>query len=269
MTMKKSGYSTLKIEKSGAIAIVKINRPERANAVNLQLIKDLKKLGEDLRTDRKTHVVIITGEGKAFCAGADISKEGRDNWYLGPQPNELLYQRHGQDTGHGLENLDQITIAAVNGPAIGWGLCIATRCDLRIASENAFFSIPETSLGFIYNLGCTYSLVNLVGSAHAKRMIFTCERVGAQEALAMGLVNKVVPPEQLMSAAMEIAERIIAADFTSIRVNKKMINAATIMRTYDLSLIETELVHFATRLGAAEEGMQAQREKRQPHFPEE
>ena len=267
--MKKFEYKTLKFERAGAIAIVTINRPEKANAVNLQIIKDLRKLGGDLRTDLKTRVVIITSAGKVFCAGADISKEGRGHWYEEPQPNERLYQRHGQDAVHGLENLEQITIAAVNGAAMGWGLCIATSCDLRIASENAFFSIPEVSLGFIYSLSCANSLLNLVGPSNAKRMIFTCDRIQAQEALKMRLVDRVVLPNQLMDSAMEMAEKITSMDYASVRIVKKMINAATIAKTYDLNMVETELVAAVTRLGAAEEGIRAFWEKRQPKFPED
>jgi len=267
--MEKFHYKTLMIQKSGAVTVVTLNRPEKANAINLPLLLDLKKLGDDLRTDLKTRTVIITGAGKVFSAGADISKEAQDQWYEDPQPNYRLYQRNGQDIIHALENLDQITIAAINGPAVGAGLGIATSCDLRIASENAFISIPEVSLGSIYNLSCTNSLLNLVGPANAKRLIFTCDRINAQEALAMGLVDKVVPLDRLMDSAMEMAEKIASMDYTAVRVTKKMINAASIAKTYDLSLVETELVGAIYQQGALEEGMRAYREKRQPHFPEE
>ena len=265
--MKKTRYENLTVERMEAITVVTINRPERANAVNLPLLRELRKLSDDMRTDLKTRVVIFTGAGKVFCSGVDVSKEGRDHWYDYPQPNERLYQRHGQDTMHGIENLDQITIAAVNGSALGAGLCIATSCDFRIASEKAIFGVPETGLGFLYSLGCSYSLLALIGPSNAKRLIMTGDRISAQEALAMGLVNKVVPPEQLMSASTEMAEKITSKAPSANRVNKKMINAASIARMYDLCLCETELVAgVQSSAGELEEGLQSYREKRQPRF---
>ena len=268
--MEEIKHGNLIVEKSGEIAIVKINRPKKYNALSFSLLQDLKKLNEDLRTDLRTRVVILTGEGKAFCAGIDVSKEGRDQWFQNPQPNERLYQRNGQEIMRGLGNLDQITIAAINGLCIGAGVCIATNCDFRIVSEKAYFSIPETALGFIYSLSCSYSLLALVGPSKTKRMILACDKVSSQEALAMGLADKVVPQEQLMDAAMEMAGKIISKAPTANRINKKMINAASVERMYTWCLCEAELVAGAqANARELEEGLQAFWEKRQPNFPRE
>ncbi len=268
--MENKTYETLLVEKSGPIAVVTINRPDQYNAVSLQLLKDFGKLAGDLRTDLKTHVVIITGAGKAFSSGVDVSREGRASWTGDPQPTELLYQRHGQDVLRGLENLDQITIAAVNGPAVGAGLGIMTHCDFRIFSEKAWANLSETALGFLLSLGCTYSLTALVGPAWAKRLIMTNERVYAQEAFRIGLADKVVPPDQLMNAAMEMAQQIATKAPHAIRVTKKQVNAASVARMSDLRLLDLELVQgaqgFANELP---EGLQAFYEKRQPKFREE
>jgi len=267
--MESNTYETLLVEKNGPIAVVTINMPETFNAVTVQLLKDLNQLARDMRTDLKTHVVIITGAGKAFCAGVDVTKEGRAGWYSDPQPTELLYQRHGQDALRGLENLDQITIAAVNGPAVGAGAGIAAHCDFRIFSEKGWFSLPETGLGFMLSLGCTYGLVGLIGPAWTKRLIMTNERVNAQEAFRIGLADKVVPPDQLMNACMEMAQQIASKAPMANRVTKKQVNAATIARMDDLRLIEPELVQglqgFANELP---EGLQAMWEKRDPKYPE-
>jgi len=266
--MGKLNYETINVEVQGAIAVAKINRSDAANALNLQMLKDFKKLCDDMRTEVDIDIIIITGEGKHFCAGADISRECRDhNWYLDPQPNERLYQRHGQDTLHALENLDQITIAAVNGVAMGWGLGVCTACDIRIAADNASFSVPEAKLGFIYSIGATSSLINAVGPTHAKWLIFTGERIRAQRALEIGLVSKIVPVDKLMEETMNWAHEIDKADFGSLRINKKIINAETLAKMYDICIVEPELVHGSVHLHAQEEGMAAFREKREPHFP--
>lgn len=268
--MTNNTYETLLVEKSGPIAVVTINRHPQRNSINMQVLKDFVKLAGEFRTDLKTHVVIITGAGSAFSSGVDISKDVRDHWYEDPQPREFLYQRHGQDVMRGLENLDQITIAAVNGAAIGGGLGIATHCDFRIFSEKAWCSLTETGLGFMLSLGCTYSLTALVGPAWAKRLIMTNEKLNAQESLRIGLADKVVPPDQLMSASMEMANQIASKAPFATRVTKKQVNAATVARMGDLRLLDLELV--AGVQGYAQElpeGLQSYYDKRAPRYPEE
>ncbi|MCK4262536.1 MAG: enoyl-CoA hydratase/isomerase family protein [Dehalococcoidia bacterium] len=262
---------TFVVEKSGPIATVTINRPEKLNAFTLSYLFDFKELIDNLRVDLETRLVIFTGAGRAFCAGIDVSEEGRDGWYKRPQQaNERLYQQNGQDIVRSLENLHQVTIAAVNGPCIGLGLCIVTNCDFRIASEEAYFSIPETSLGIPYSNSCLYSLLALVGPSNAKRMIMTCEKVGAQEALTIGLANKVVPHEELMDASLNMARNIAAKGPTAIRLVKRMVNAATTAKMYDLCGVEAELVAaFYAGNNDFEEGLRAFREKRQPRFSTE
>jgi len=263
--------SSFIVEKSGPVAVVTINRPEKLNAFTLSYLFDFKRLIDDLRVDLETRFVVFTGAGRAFCAGIDIGKEERDLWYTSPlQPNERLYQQNGQDIVRSLENLHQVTIAAVNGACVGLGLCIVTNCDFRVASEKAYFSIPETALGIPYSNGCVYSLLALVGPANAKRMIMTCDRIGAQEALTMGLVGKVVPSEHLMDESMGLAETMVSKGPTAIRLVKRMINAATTAQTRDLCMLESEIV--AALYGSEnpfEEGLEAYREKRKARFTTE
>ncbi|MEA3253459.1 MAG: enoyl-CoA hydratase/isomerase family protein [Chloroflexota bacterium] len=256
------------VEKSEPVAVVTMNHPEKLNAFTLAHLLDFQELLGDLRVDLRTRFVIFTGAGRAFCAGVDVTKEGRDQWYADPrQPNERLYQQNGQDLVRALENLHQVTIAAVNGPSVGLGLCIATNCDFRIASERAYFSIPETSLGIPYSNGCLYSLLALVGPSNTKRIIMTCDRIGAREALAMGLVNEVMPEEQLMSASRKMVDKIASKGPTAIRLIKRMVNAASTAKTYDLCVLESELVTaFYSGSNDFEEGLRAFREKKEPRF---
>jgi len=266
--MENNTYKTLVVEKSGPIAVATINM-DAMNAVSVQLLRDLNQLARDMRTDLTTHVVIIASAGKAYSAGVDITKNGRDNWYQDPQPTELLYQRHGQDALRGLENMDQITIAAVNGAAVGAGAGIALHCDFRIFSEKGWVSLPETGLGFLLSLGCSYTLTALVGPVWAKRLIMTNERVNAQECLRIGLADKVVPPDELMNACMEMAQQITSKAPMVTRVTKKQVNAASLARINDLRLLDTELTQGVQGFaGELPEGLQAVWEKRAPKYSE-
>lgn len=262
--MERIKYENLIVEKSGPIVTVTMNRPEKLNAWDLTSYLDLKNLVADLRRDTKSRVVIMTGAGRAFSAGRDISKEAEEE-----HPNERIFLEDLCEIMQGFENLDQITIAAINGLAVGEGACIAARCDFRIASEKAYFNIPEASLGIVFSHGCAYNLLSLVGPANTRRMVILCDKISAQEALGMGLVDKVVPPEKLMDAATEMAEKIAAKAPSAIRVNKKIINAASVARMEHMCLCENELVSAVqSSAGEFEEGLQAYRERRQPKFTE-
>lgn len=207
-------------EKQDGIGILTIARPKALNALNAETINELGEVLELVENDNEIRVLIVTGEGeKAFVAGADISEmkdkslsEGRAFGILG---NKVFRK---------LETLNIPTIAAVNGFALGGGCELSLCCDLRIASENAKFGQPEVSLGITPGFGGTQRLPRTIGAAKAKELIYTGRTVRADEALALGLVNKVVPLENLMTEAMDMAAKIAANAPFAVRACKTAID---------------------------------------------
>ena len=260
-------YQTLLVEKSGNMATVTLNRPQILNALNVQIMLDLKELFDELRADQETHFVIFTGAGRAFSAGVDFSKGAMDERYARPElANERLWQLFGHDFMHAMESLEQVTVAAINGAAIGAGLCLAMNCDFRIASEKALLGIPETNLGIFFTWGATPRLTALIGPANAKEMIMTCDNLSAEEALRIGLVNKVVPAEELMSSCHELVQKIATKGPLAVRICKKIVNAASLAKMADLYPCEPELVERLSVSNEVSEGAQAFIEKRPPRF---
>jgi enoyl-CoA hydratase/carnithine racemase len=258
-------YETLIVERKGNLTKVTFNRPQISNAVNTQIMLDIKDLCAQLRIDQETRFVIFTGAGSAFSSGADL-KATDERSHTPEMANPRLMQLLGLDFMSAMENLEQVTIAAVNGAAIGAGLSLCMNCDFRIASEKAFFGLPETGLGTFYALGSTPRLVALVGPAKAKELIMTCDNIDAQEAWRIGLVNKVVPAEELMAACEELVQKLAGKGPMALRMTKKIVNAASVARMADLYLFESELLERVVVSNEFTEGIQAAIEKRPPKW---
>ncbi|MBK0369689.1 enoyl-CoA hydratase/isomerase family protein [Flavobacterium agrisoli] len=215
-------YENLLIAIENQIAIVTINRPEKLNALNKKTITDLHKAFKLLNKNNEVRVIILTGSGeKAFVAGADIAEfsnytieEGTD---LAATGQEKVFDF--------IENLKKPVIAAVNGFALGGGLELAMACHFRIASENAKMGLPETSLGLIPGYGGTQRLPQLVGKGRAMEMILTASMISAEEAVSYGLVNRVVPPVELLPVCMDIALKILKNGPYAISKAIKAVNA--------------------------------------------
>ncbi len=260
-------YETLLVEKSGDLMTVTFNRPKILNALNKQMMLDIRDLLGKLRSDMDTRIVIFTGAGKAFSAGVEFSRQAMQERYADPDlSNERLWQLFGQDFMQAMESLEQVTIAAVNGVSIGGGMCLAMNCDFRILSEKALFGIPEAALGIFFTWGATPRLTCLIGPAKAKELIMTSDPIDAQESLRIGLANKVVPHEQLMPACLELTQKIRTKGPLAIRICKKQVNAASVARMADLYPLEPELVEYIMVSGQAEEGARSFIEKRIPVF---
>jgi len=263
-------YKTLLVEKKDGIALVTFNRPDKLNTLSTRLFLDLRDLMAEFRYDLDTRVVIFTGAGRAFSAGFDLRIDAlKEHASQKEMPNERVWQLFFLDLMSAIENLEQVTIAAINGPAMGGGLCIAMNCDFRIAAENASLGVPETGLGVFLSWGATPRLVALLGPSKAKEFIMTCDSASAEEALRIGMVNKVVPPDKLMPASYELAGKIIRRGPLAIRICKKQVNAASVARMSDLYLFESELWERNQISPDLQEGIRASIEKRPPDFKPE
>ncbi len=250
--------NNLKLETEGPIAVLTISRPKAMNALNSEKLEELNQVLGEIEANDGIKVVILTGDGeKAFVAGADIAEmvnftaaEGRA---FGMRAAEPFFK---------LQNMRQVTIAAVNGFALGGGCEISMACDIRIASENAVFGQPETGLGIIPGFGGTQRLARLVGMGRAKEIIFTGSNIDAQEAYRIGLVNKVVPQEELMDTAKKLAGRIARNAGYAVSIAKTAINNGYDMDIKNAVEYEANLFGLTCATHDKLEGMTAFLEKR-------
>lgn len=246
------------LEVADQIATVTINRPKSLNALNTETLTELNQCFSELEKRKDVRVVILTGAGsKSFVAGADISEMVNATPAEGRAMSLLALE-----TFNKLENMPQVTIAAVNGYALGGGCEICMSCDIRIAAENAVFGQPECGLGIIPGFGGTQRLARLIGKGRAKELIFTCDRIDAQEAYRIGLANKVVPAEELMDACRKMASKILSKASYAVSIAKSVINAGMDMDLTNGLKLEADAfaVTFATH--DKQEGMTAFLEKR-------
>lgn len=212
--------SLLKYEKEESIAKITLSRPKALNALNNEMLAELRDVFGKIKTDKDILSVIITGEGeKSFVAGADISEmkdlDERQGYKFG------LF---GSDIFKEIERAKVPVIASINGYALGGGLELALACDLRIASEDAIFGFPEVGLGIIPGYGGTQRLPRIIGISKAKRLLFTAERIDAGQALKIGLVDIVVPKGELSQKTMELAKRITSQAPVAVAAAKEAVD---------------------------------------------
>ncbi|MBE0433959.1 enoyl-CoA hydratase/isomerase family protein [candidate division WOR-3 bacterium] len=249
------------VEKAERTGVVKINRPDVYNAVNVEAMVELEHAMHGFNEDKDVLVVIITGEGKAFVSGSDISRLAKMDPLAARE-----YSQIGQRVLSFIENMEKPVIAAVNGFALGSGCELAMACDIRIASEKAKFGQPEVKLGLIPGHAGTQRLARLVGVGKAKELIFTGEMIDASEALRIGLVNKVVVPEALLEEAKSLAKKIIEVGPTAVRFAKTVINRGIDANLTTANAYETEAFSILFSTAEAREGMSAFLEKRKPNW---
>ena len=212
--------SLIQTSKTDSICTVKINRPEKLNAMNMDVAKELIKTFENLGKDDSVKVIILTGEGeKAFSAGADIEYMSKIS------PDESVeYAKLGQLLTSTVELVKQPTIAAVNGFALGGGCELAMSCDIRIAADTAKMGQPEVTIGIPPGWGGTQRLLRIVGIAKAKELVYTGRMVKADEAKEIGLVNQVVPLASLQEEAIKLAQKIAENSVMGVQMSKVAIN---------------------------------------------
>ena len=224
-----NGFKTLIYEKRDYIAYVTLNRPEALNVYNIQMRDDLYQVLSAIRDDSEVRVAIFKGEGeKAFCAGADLSE-----FLTAPSPIVARQVRFTRDVWGLFLSIPQPLIAAVHGFVLGSGMEIALCCDLRIASEDVRFGLPEVKLGILPAAGGTQTLPRIVGRAKALEMLLTNQWMNGKEAFRIGLVNQVVQRDKLMETAEEMAKKIASFNPIAIRNAKQ-----AVLRGLDLSLSE-------------------------------
>lgn len=253
-------YEILQLAVSEGIAIVTIHRPQALNALNTRFFLEMDEMIKQVSGMPEIRVMIITGEGKAFVAGADIAE------MVNMTPEQgIAFSKTGQHTFRSLEKMEIPVIAAINGFALGGGLELAMGCDFRIASNKAKFGQPEVSLGMIPGYAGTQRLPRLTGLGDALYLLMSGEMVGAEEALRMGLVQKVVEPEQLLEETVRIAKVIASKGPEAVKKVKYVARAGRMMHFEDGCDLEAEF--FGTQFKAeGEEGMRAFLEKRPPKF---
>lgn len=259
--MSKS-YNTLKVEQqTNGILQITLHRPERLNALNAELFNELQQVLQQAKHDNAVKSLLITGEGKAFCAGADINQLAEVNAQQG-----VTFAETGQHTFRLFEQLAKPSLAAINGYAFGGGCELAMATTLRIASSNAQFGQPEVKLGVIPGYGGTQRLARLVGKGRALDLCLTGRTIKAEDALQWGLISEITTPENLLPRAQEILNNLMALAPLALASTMKVIDAG-----YDLSLedaLHLEAVHFGLLCATSDkhEGVNAFLQKRKAAF---
>lgn len=261
-------YETIILEKKENVAIITLNRPEKRNALNTKMTEELVEVFGIVDRDDDVRVMLITGAGHAFCAGADIQErflariEQRKAGILHDVTREFI------EVGCiALMKVRKPVIASVNGLAVGFGCTLALACDIRIASENARFSLPFARVGLLPEFGSTYFLPRLIGIAKACELVFTARMIDAKEAKEIGVVNQVVPHDKLSEATYEMAKSITKLAPLSLQLSKRALYQG--MHATDLASqlqYEAFAINYLFGTKDHEEGARAFLEKREPVF---
>jgi enoyl-CoA hydratase len=255
-------YQTFEYSLDQGIALVKLNRPSKLNSIDAVMVREFGELVANVRTDRSVRVLVFTGNGRAFCAGADISHLAG----IGSSGEFMAFIETIQLAFSAIDDLDRPTIAAVNGLAFGGGCELAIACDLRIMAEEALIGVPEIKIGVLPGAGGTQRLSHMLPPAIAKQMIYFGEPVTAQKAMQFGLVNEVVPSAQVLETALEWARRLLKMPPLAVRCAKMLVHAGV---NADLKTgIEAERQAMGFLFGTEDrvEGMGAFLQKRAASF---
>lgn len=254
-------WDTIRFEKDGQVGFLILDRPASLNAVNEQLIADLEEACKAIQADTDVRVVVVKGEGRAFCSGMDLRAAANR-----PADHETLRAvwepwRRALDI---LENLTQLTIASVHGPCLGAGFELILACDFRLATTTAFFSSPQVLYGSPPDAGPTYRLPQLIGLAKAKEIVILGERFDAAQAERWGLLTKIVEPENLEAETTKLIERCLKVGGKAAAATKHLLVQAGML---DSEALDAEIDHARTasiETGEFTESMQVYREKRRP-----
>ena len=260
-------YETMILHKEEGIAVMTLNRPEKLNAVSPAMWWELSRAIEEVQSDDEIRVLILTGAGRGFCAGADVAETLTlaVSGQAPPRTKDQLKEPVGI-AGLRLARLGKPTVAAVNGVAAGMGFSLAAACDIRIASERARFTNAFVRMGLIPDNGLTYFLTRLAGLAKALEIMYTCGTVNATEAERIGLVNRVVPHDDLMKVTMDLARKIVEGAPLAVEMTKQTAIKALNSDLEELISFETYAQKVCLESQDFKEGVAAFLEKRPPVF---
>jgi 2-(1,2-epoxy-1,2-dihydrophenyl)acetyl-CoA isomerase len=257
-------YDTLLVESRDGIAVVTLNRPEVLNAFNPRMGRDIPAALRMLADDADTRVVILTGAGRAFCSGADISrpKDRASQW----NPNVISGYESGTAMSRMMTNYPKPIIAAINGVALGVGFSLTLPCDIRLAAENASFGAIYTRIGMIPELGSSFLLTRIVGFGKAMELVLTGRTIDAQEAKAIGLVNQIAPAGKVMEVALEMARMMLKSPPNALRLTKQALHHAAANGMLQATQFEGLAMQMCRHSSDHKEALKAFREKREPRF---
>ena len=253
-------YENILVEKTGAVAVIRLNRPKAMNALNAALMAEMAQALAELEADDGVRCLVLTGSDKAFAAGADI-KEMKDRTFMDVYKTDFI-----TSTWEQLSKTRKPVIAAVAGYALGGGCEIAMMCDFIIAADNARFGQPEITIGTIPGSGGTQRLTRFVGKSKAMEMCLTGRMMDAAEAERSGLVSRVVPLADLMAEVMKVAEKIAGLSLPSVMMAKEAVNRAYETTMAEGVRFERRLFHATFATEDQKEGMSAFAEKRPPKY---
>ncbi len=254
--------NVIKYEKEEGIGIIFLNRPEQMNALSINLVEELSGLLDEIARDSKIGVVIIAGNERVFCVGADIKEVSNVD---SPVKAHSFFAKI-RSLFDKIEDLEKPVIAAVAGFALGGGCELALACDLRIAAMNATFGLPEIRLGIIPGGGGTQRLIRVMGITKAKELLYTGDSIDANEAFTRGLVNKIVADESLMDETKKMALRVIRQPSFALKMAKQAVNSGINMDMKSALAYEARCVEILFSTEDMREGISAFIEKRQPEF---
>jgi len=253
-------FKYLIVSKAEAVGWLRFNRPP-VNALNTEMVLEIERAFAQFSQDNEVLVIVVTGEGKTFVAGADIAEMS------GFTPLQARqFAQNGHRALERIANIEKPVIAAINGAALGGGCELALACDIRIIAAGAKIGQPEVNLGLLPGFGGTQRLARLCGPGVAKELIFTGDALDAPEALRIGLVNRVVPPEQLSATVTELAQKIASKGPAAVRLAKSCINRGLDSSLATGNAYEIEAFGLCFSTGEPAEGTRAFLEKRKPNW---
>ena len=254
--------SPVVVERTGAVATVTLNRPDRLNAVNLPLYDELTRTLDAIETDETVRAAVLTGAGRAFCAGADLKEHGGGD----TAGSRETYVEVSQRVHRRLQLLPKPIVAAVNGAAVGAGLELALACDLVIVAEDAKLRFPELAFGTFVGGGTTYTLVQRVGLTRAKELLMLAEFFSGQDAAEMGLANRAEYADRVLEVAQSTAEQLATRAPLSLALAKRLLDKARHVDSETALALEADALLDCLASADWEEGQRAFKEERPPRF---
>ncbi len=245
------------------LALITMNRPEALNAISVEWVNDFHPILDQLEASGQVRAAILTGAGRAFCSGGDLNHPiFNTNSFEERRPNV----EYGYLITKRIRRMAIPFIAAVNGPAVGAGMTMALACDLRIASQSAYFRLDFVKVGALPDMGCCYFLPHLVGTSKAMQLAMLADQINADEALNIGLVSKVVPDKQILKEADNMAQRLASLPPLALRYIKRAIYELPNQAMEDALCTEAEYINYLMGTNDCREAIKAFFEKRPPQF---